>query len=75
MKFDGSRGWQFRYSGTQASLFVGLFLIVLGLLFVIGSDLIEWIFKVFGYIFIVLGIVALAMGVLNWLSQLRRPRV
>lgn len=68
----GSGGRQFRYSwsGTQAYFVIGIVLVLLGLLFL--SPVVRWIITAFGYIFIVLGAIAIVLGIINWLSDLRR---
>ena len=67
-------GWNFRWSGVGSQMYflTGLVLVVLGLLFI--SDIVKWIVTFFGFVFIVLGILALIMGFVTWLSELRGPR-
>ena len=57
----------FRFGGSGSGAYIGCgaVLVILGLLLL--SPLIRWLITALGYIFIALGGVAVAVGILSWL--------
>ena len=72
MRSDGN-GWHFSWDGggAQAFLILGLFLIVMGLILVVGSGVIARIIWLFGWILMVVGIIAAVLGIINWFASPR----